>query len=97
MCALNGGSRRPRGSRPPLNHAGCSLRRRSVSNTVASLSGTTRLHFFGAPDAAVLSVNITIHSPLSLNTELHSASGSQGLLVLLFPVSDDLSSSMRVC
>lgn len=50
-----------------------------------------------APAAAVLSFNITVHSPFALNTELHSAIRSPGRLMLFFPVSDHSSNPMGVC
>jgi len=50
-----------------------------------------------APAAAVLSLNVTVHSPVALNTELHSAFRSPGRLVLFFPVSDHSSNPMGVC
>ena len=67
----------------------------SPSSPVAA--GPYGFNIIDAPAAAVLSVNVTIHSPVALNTEVHSASRLPGRLVLFFPVSDDSSSPMGVC
>jgi len=61
----------------------------SPSSPVAA--GPYGFNIIDAPAAAVLFVNVTIHSPVALNTEVHSASRLPGRLVLFFPVSDDSS------
>ena len=67
----------------------------SLSSPAAA--GPYGFNIIDAPAAAVLSVNVTIHSRVELNTKVHSASRLPGCLKLFFPVSDDSSNPMSVC
>jgi len=68
-----------------------------ASPSSPAAAGPYSFNVIDAPSSSVLSVNITVHSPVALNTELHSASRSPGRLVLFFPVSDNSSNPMGVC